>query len=116
MIGGNEGVGKAEPTRTRQGGLGMRSQRGFEDGDAGAFAADQRAGDVEAVFGQELVEVVAGDAARECRGNSRGSRVGVACRGCAQAGVDFADASAARMMRVEFCFGGVAPTVMRVPS
>ena len=32
-----------------------------------SFAADQGAGDVEALLGQELVEVVAGDAARDVR-------------------------------------------------
>ncbi len=36
---------------------------GFEDCGAGSFGADQGAGDVESVFGEEIVEVVAGDAA-----------------------------------------------------
>ncbi len=36
---------------------------GFEDCGAGSFGTDQGAGDVEAVFGEEVVEVVAGDAA-----------------------------------------------------
>ena len=44
-------------------GLCLSSHDGFEDGDAGAFAADECAGNVESVFRKELVEVVAGDAA-----------------------------------------------------
>ena len=36
---------------------------GFENRGAGSFGADQGAGDVEAVFGEQVVEVVAGDAA-----------------------------------------------------
>ena len=36
---------------------------GFERGDTGSFGADQGAGDVESVFGEQVVEVVAGDAA-----------------------------------------------------
>ena len=36
---------------------------GFEDGGAGSFGADQSAGDVESVFGQQVIQVVAGDAA-----------------------------------------------------
>ena len=36
---------------------------GFEDCGAGSFGADEGAGDVESVFGEEIVEVVAGDAA-----------------------------------------------------
>jgi hypothetical protein len=39
------------------------AQRGSEDNGAGAFAADERAGYVEVVFGEELVEIKAGDAA-----------------------------------------------------
>jgi hypothetical protein len=35
----------------------------FEDGGAGAFGADEGAGDVETVFGEKVVEVVSGDAA-----------------------------------------------------
>ena len=36
---------------------------GAEGEDAGGFGADEGAGDVEAVFGEEVVEVEAGDAA-----------------------------------------------------
>ena len=38
---------------------------GFENGDAGAFGADESAGNVESILGQEVVQVVAGDAARD---------------------------------------------------
>ena len=46
---------------------------GFEHGGAGAFGADQRARDVEAVFRQQVVQVVAGDAAGNIREASGGS-------------------------------------------
>ena len=36
---------------------------GFENRGAGSFGADQGAGDVESVFGEQVVQVVAGDAA-----------------------------------------------------
>ena len=65
----------------------------FEDGDAGAFRAYQGAGDVKAVFRQQLIEVVAGDAARNVRkALADGIRVGVA--NPRQAGIDFAPPSA----------------------
>ena len=38
---------------------------GFENGDAGAFRADQRARNVKAVFREQEIQVVAGDAARD---------------------------------------------------
>ena len=38
---------------------------GFENCGAGAFGADQRAGDVETIFRQQVIQVVAGDAARD---------------------------------------------------
>ena len=54
---------KPMPTSVRYCGLFDEAQRGSEDDGAGAFAADEGAGDVEAVFGEKLVEVEAGDAA-----------------------------------------------------
>src|SRR5947209_9254598 len=40
---------------------------GLQDRDTGAFGANQRARNVESVFRQELVEVIAGDAPRNVR-------------------------------------------------
>ena len=37
---------------------------GFKNGDAGAFGTDECAGDVKAIFREQIVEVVSGDAAR----------------------------------------------------
>ena len=43
---------------------------GAQHGDQRRLAADEQAGDVEAVLGQQRVQVVAGNAARECSGRS----------------------------------------------
>ena len=66
------GVGKAEHDQAPERRALDEPERRLEHGDAGALAADQRARDVEAVLGQQLVEVVAGDAARDAAGTSRG--------------------------------------------
>ncbi len=55
-------------------------QRGSEDDRAGAFAAHQRAGDVEAGLRQKLVEVEAGDAAGDA-GILCADEIGIAYRG-----------------------------------
>ena len=61
--------------------------------DAGALGADERARDVEAVLGQQLVEVVAGDAPRDVR-EALADQVGVAVAQVAQPRVDLAPAPA----------------------
>ena len=66
------GSGNPRPTSARNGGLAVRRSVASSTVDAGAFAADERARDVEAVFGQQLVEVVAGHAARDARKLLRG--------------------------------------------
>ena len=65
VVGGLERVGIAEPDERPV--LRAVNQRhlGFEDDGARAFAADQGARDVKSVLGQQLVEVVAGDTARD---------------------------------------------------
>ena len=61
--------------------ISVASQRGH----ARALGADERARDVEAVLGQQLVEVVARDAAGDCRpAVARADRVGVAVAQVAQ--------------------------------
>ena len=89
VVGGDEDVGEAEHDQRAA----LRARRSAaawpRDDDARAFAADQRAGHVEAVFGQQLVEVVAGDAARDA-GKLLADEVGVAIANALQSGVDLA--------------------------
>ena len=114
MIGGDEGIGKAEHDQPAMLRAVLQLAGGFEDGDAGAFCADQRACHVEAVLRQQLVEVVAGDAARNV-GKTLPDQIGVGIADAAQAGINLALASAAAMMAASSC-SLVRPTVMRVPS
>ena len=68
-IGGGEDVGEADDREHPSPRARDQLERGAEDGDAGALGADQRPGDVEAVLGQQRVEVlVAGDAPRDLAG------------------------------------------------
>ena len=106
-------VGVAEHERaTRAGGLGTRRTRRLEDVTQRPLGADQRARDVEAVLGQQLVEVVAGDAARDVRVSARGSgrRSGRAAR---RARVDLAAPAAGADDRAASSSSLVAPTVRR---
>ncbi len=93
VVGGEEDVGEADADE----GAALRAfdevERGAEDDGAGAFAADEGAGDVEVVFGEELVEVEAGDAAGDA-GEFCADRVGVGVADVLEGGVDFADAAA----------------------
>ena len=61
----------------------------FEHQRAGALGSGQRSGDVESPLRQEIVEVVAGDAAREV-GVARADLVGVVVAQVAQARIDLA--------------------------
>ena len=65
VVGRDERVRKAEAHETAERGACGESERRFEHRDAGAFAADERTRDVEAVLGQQLVEVVAGNPTRD---------------------------------------------------
>ncbi len=76
----------------------------FQGDDAGAFGADQRAGDVEAVFWQQLVEVVAGDAALDF-GETRPDQVGILVAQVAQPPVDFTAAATAADDAHQIVFG-----------
>ncbi len=86
---------------------GHQPRLGFQRDDAGAFAADQRARDVEAVFRQQLIEVVAGDAALDFR-ETRANQVGVLVAQVAQPAVDLAAAAAGADDAHQFVFGGRA--------
>ena len=85
-------------------------QRGLQDRHAGALGADQRAGDVEALLGQQLIQVVPGHPARQPvdRRIALADRAGVAVPQVAQPGVDLAFAAAGRHDRVELVFLAVA--------
>ncbi len=106
-VGGEKGIGNASTVSTRKGGLAVRLSVAETIVGAGAFGADQRAGDVEAVLGQQLVEVVAGDAARNAR-KFFADEVGVAVAQAGQAGIDLADAAAGANGGVELGGAGAA--------
>ena len=79
----------AEHGEHAEGRAGGEIERGGDDVGAGAFRADQRARDVEVVLGQQLVEVVAGDAA----GNARklfANQIRIAIADAREARVDLA--------------------------
>ena len=92
-IGGKEGIGKRERGEHAERRAGAQIQRGRKHRDARAFAAHQSARYVKAVFGQQLVEVVAGDAARDA-GKFLADELGVAIAQACQAGIDLAHAAA----------------------
>ena len=92
-VGGEEGVGESERGEDAVRGAVSKVERGGDEGGAGAFAADEGAGHVEVVLGQQLVEVVAGDAARDAR-KASADEVGVAVADAREAGVDLTDAAA----------------------
>ena len=113
-VGGEKGIAEAEHGQDAEGRAGGEIERGGDDVDAGALRADQRAGHVEVVFGQQLVEVVAGDAAGNA-GKFFADQCGIAVADAREAGVDLAHAAAGADERSSSA-GVVAPTVMRVPS
>src|SRR5262245_32631277 len=63
MIGGRVGVGIAEADERSMLRTGNQPRARVGDDDAGAFGADERARHVESVFGEQLIEVVSGNAA-----------------------------------------------------
>ena len=66
------------------------------------------------IFGKEFVEVVPGDATRNARKFLADER-GIAVANALESGVNFAYAAAGADERFKL-FGGVEPTVRRVPS
>ncbi len=79
MVGGDEGVGEAERNQAAMLRARLQLAFRFQNGHAGAFAADQGAGHVEAVFRQQLIQVVAGDATRNVgEAGAHERRIGVA--------------------------------------
>ena len=106
-IGGEKAVGESKDGEDAMGRAGSEVERGGEDVDAGAFAADESAGDVEAAFRQELVEVVAGDATRDAR-KSFLDFGGVCVADARKALVDAADAAAGADEALEVGVAGAA--------
>ena len=114
VVGGEEDVGEADADEGAARWAFDEVERGAEDDDAGAFAADEGSGDVEVVFGEELVEVEAGDAAGDV-GELCADLVGVGVADGFESGVDLADASAGCDVWASSA-SVVGPTVRRVPS
>ena len=94
VVGGDEGVFETEDDQAAMLRARLELAGGFEDGDASAFGSDEGTGNVEAVFGQKFVEVVAGDASGNFgKAGLHEGRIRVAQ--ALQTGVDLAFASAA---------------------
>ena len=76
-VGGGENIGEADYGKHTLRRTVDQIELGLQNIDAGGLGADQRAGDVEAFFRQQLVEVfVAGHAARNI-GQTRADQIGV---------------------------------------
>ena len=89
VVGRFEDVRVAEHQQRAGGGRVDEAHRRLQHGRQGALRADQGAGDVEALLGQQLVEVVAGDAARDV-GVALADQLGVAVAQVAHRRVDLA--------------------------
>ena len=89
VVAGLEDVGVAQHDQAARRRAVDEPQRRFQDRHAGSLGADQRPRDVEAVLGQELVEVVARDAPRNV-GEALTDLVRIAVAQPAQARVDLA--------------------------
>ena len=99
-VGGEECVVEAKHGEHAKRRAGSEVQCGGDDVRAGALGANQRARDIEAVFGKQLVEVVAGDTARDA-GEFLADEGSVAVADMCQARVDLTDAAASTDERVE---------------
>jgi hypothetical protein len=88
-VAGGEDIGEADHDEHALGRAVHEPQPGFQHRDASAFAADQCAGDVESLFGQELVEIVAGDTARDLR-IAGADQIGVAMAQFVELAIDLA--------------------------
>ena len=100
VIGRDERVGKSDAHETAERRACREAKRRFEHRHAGALAADQRTSHVEALFGQQLVKVVTGHAARDAREfftDERGEPIADAF----QAGVNLSLAAAGADDRLE---------------
>ena len=107
MIGGDEGVAEAKRNQSAMLRAGLQLAFRLQDGDAGPFGSHQRPGNVEAVFRQQLVQVVAGDAPRNIR-EARPHQVRVGVAEAAQARIDLAAAPSAGDDGAQLILGGSA--------
>ncbi len=107
VVGGEKDEREAEADEGAAGRGFDELESGAEDDGAGAFASDEGSGEVEVVFGEELVEIVAGDAAGDF-GETGADLVGVGVADLFEGGVDFADAASGGDVGGEFGFGGGA--------
>ncbi len=103
VVGGEEDVGKADADEGAAGRGFDELEGGSEDDGAGAFAAYEGSGEVEVVFGEELVEVVAGDSAGDL-GEFPADFVGVGVANFFEGGVDFSGAASGFDVSFEFGF------------
>jgi hypothetical protein len=92
-IAGPENVGEARRHQHALRWARDEAETGLEHGNAGAFGADERAGEVEALLRQQLVEIVAGDAARYLR-EALADELGIAPAQRIEPSVDLAAAAA----------------------
>ena len=88
-VGGEERIVEAQHREDSEGRAGGEVERGGDDVGAGALGADQGAGHIEVVFGEQLVKVVAGDTARNAR-KFFADEVGIFVADAGEASVDFA--------------------------
>ncbi len=100
-VGGEKGIVETEHGEDAEGRAGGEIERGRDDIDAGALRTHQSAGNIEVVFGQQLVEVVAGDTTRDA-GKFFADQFGVAVANAREAGIDLSYAAARADERVEF--------------
>ena len=112
VIGGFEGVFVADADQRAVLRTVNEADLRFENYGAGAFGANQRARHVKITLGQKLVEVVAGNAARNLRELGANQRFVLIANG-AQLGVDFGRAPAGVNDLREFGIGGGADGHLR---
>ena len=94
VVGGDEGIGKSQHHQPAMLRAMFKRAAGLQHGDARAFRAHQRAGYIESVFRQQLVQVVARDAAGNL-GKPLPDQVAVGIPDAGQAGINLAPAAAA---------------------
>ena len=103
VIGGDEGIGKAEHHQAAVLWAMFERAAGLQHGDARALGAHQRARYIESVFRQQLVQVVARDAAGDL-GKALPDQVAVGIPDARHAGIDLAPSTAAGDDGLQFRF------------
>ena len=106
-VGRLECIGESQHREHAIGRAGGQVESGGKHVDASAFRSNQRAGYVEAALGQQLVQVVTGDAARNA-GEPFADQHRVVVANAPEAGVDLALAAAAANDGIELLVAGAA--------